>query len=567
MKKIMHTVTSALITAVGIGAAGLLDAPAAIAAFSNRPIPNSQVVATASPVGSSAHQLIILEQISNERECWAQNGETIDPLILDFDFVGICGRATGSNGTSLFVGGEDLGWRYDIRISGDDDTLKLTAQSASDRTAPVLEIGTAQKIDGELVEINLNDGWSITKRVYNGEPVLHYYLTNARPLDTLLEEARELLPRVPSSNPRTPNRPSTPRPTQPPQSGNADGSSVTPTRPPALPTPIPSADPLPVPSRPSVPTRPSVPSRPASPIPPTRPSSPAPSNQSSILNYRVVALVNTEAGRQRVRALVPDAFPITVNGTPVMQAGAFRQLAEAEVMRQRLRIYGIDARTINIPPVGGPASQPQTSPNPPRAPQPRVPSRQPSPQPTSPSVPNGRYVVVIDPGHGGRDPGAVGIGGLREVTVVNDVSMRVASILQQRGVQVVLTRNPGQFVDLAPRVSIAERADADLFVSIHANAISMSRPEVNGAETYYYSSAQGRQLAQSIQQAILQYTGMGDRGVREARFYVLRNTSMPSALVETGFVTGAQDAPRLNNPAFRARMAEAIALGILNYLQ
>ncbi|MEB3211515.1 MAG: N-acetylmuramoyl-L-alanine amidase [Leptolyngbyaceae bacterium] len=555
MKKMMRTVSSALLTAAGVGLVGLWDAPGAIAAFSNRPIPENDVIATASPIGSTSHQLIILEQLSNERECWRQTGETVDPLILNFDFVGICGRATGSNGTSLLVDGEDLGWRYSIRVQEQGETLKLTAQSSSDRTAPVLEIGTAQKIDGELVKISLNPGWSITKRIYNGEPVLHYYLTNDRPLDDLLEEARELLPRVPSSNPRTPTRPSSP--TQTPSAGNS-GQSGAPERPTTSPSPIPTTRPLPNPTQPTTPSR------------PTLPPPPSPSIQGSGLNYRVIALVNTEEGRQRVRALVPDAFPTTIEGVSVMQAGAFNQLAEAEVMRQRLRIYGIEGRTINIPPSGGTTSTPRPStgtPSIPTTPQPRVPSRQPSTQPTLPSVPNGRYVVVIDPGHGGRDPGAIGIGGLREVTVVEDISRQVISLLQQRGIQVVVTRNMGQFVDLAPRVSVAERVDADIFVSIHANAISLSRPEVNGAETYYYSSAEGRRLAQTIHQSILQRTGIGDRGVREARFYVLRNTSMPSVLVETGFVTGAQDARRLNDPTFRTRMAEAIAIGILNYLQ
>jgi N-acetylmuramoyl-L-alanine amidase len=106
-----------------------------------------------------------------------------------------------------------------------------------------------------------------------------------------------------------------------------------------------------------------------------------------------------------------------------------------------------------------------------------------------------------------------------------------------------------------------------VFVSIHANAISMSRPDVNGLETYYApGSGAGLQLARSIHQSVLGNINMGDRGVRAARFYVIRNTSMPAALVETGFVTGAADAPRLADPGFRRQMAEAIARGILNYL-
>ncbi|MBE9076066.1 N-acetylmuramoyl-L-alanine amidase [Romeria aff. gracilis LEGE 07310] len=182
------------------------------------------------------------------------------------------------------------------------------------------------------------------------------------------------------------------------------------------------------------------------------------------------------------------------------------------------------------------------------------------------SVPNGQVTVVIDPGHGGRDPGAVGIGGLQEKQVVNDISYQVADNLRQAGVNVVLTRDSDYELELEDRVQIAERANANLFVSIHANAISLSRPDVNGLETYYASSL-GQRLAQAIHSTVLQTMGMRDRGVRQARFYVIRNTSMPATLVETGFVTGAEDQPNLRDPAWRSRMAAAIAQGILLYIQ
>jgi N-acetylmuramoyl-L-alanine amidase len=189
--------------------------------------------------------------------------------------------------------------------------------------------------------------------------------------------------------------------------------------------------------------------------------------------------------------------------------------------------------------------------------------------PTDPiPLPNvaGQTVVVIDPGHGGRDPGAIGIGGLRETNVVLPISLQVANLLQQQGVTVVMTRTSEQTVELEGRVQIAERANADVFVSIHANAISMSRPDVNGIETYY-ASDQGLRLARAIQNSLLQAVGGPDRGVRQARFYVIRRTSMPAALVETGFVTGARDAPLLRDPAYQQRLAEAIARGILQYIQ
>lgn len=183
-----------------------------------------------------------------------------------------------------------------------------------------------------------------------------------------------------------------------------------------------------------------------------------------------------------------------------------------------------------------------------------------------PTIPNGRFTVVLDPGHGGRDPGAVGIGGLQEKQVVNDVTPQVAAILRAQGVNVVLTRESDYELDLAPRVQIAERANASIFVSIHANAISMSRPDVNGLETFY-SSAAGQRLANTVHASVLAEMGMRDRRVRSARFYVIRHTSMPAILIETGFVTGAEDAPNLADPAWRERMSVAIARGILLHLQ
>ncbi|MGA1603352.1 MAG: N-acetylmuramoyl-L-alanine amidase [Prochlorothrix sp.] len=203
------------------------------------------------------------------------------------------------------------------------------------------------------------------------------------------------------------------------------------------------------------------------------------------------------------------------------------------------------------------------------------PSRPPSPSPYPsttpsiplPSVPQGRFVVVIDPGHGGRDPGAVGRGGLQEKQVVFPVAQQVAALLTQQGVQVVMTRYDDREVDLEPRVQVAERANATVFVSIHANAISLNRPDINGVETYYYGSNEGRRLAQTIHQSLLENVAIRDRQVREARFYVIRRTSMPATLVEVGFVTGAEDAPRLADPAHRSRIAAAIAQGILRYLQ
>jgi N-acetylmuramoyl-L-alanine amidase len=196
---------------------------------------------------------------------------------------------------------------------------------------------------------------------------------------------------------------------------------------------------------------------------------------------------------------------------------------------------------------------------------PRRPQRTWNPSLSNNSQRNARMVVVIDPGHGGRDPGALGINGLREKDIVMSISQQVAANLNQFGIQAVLTRQNDREIDLEPRVQLAERVNGTVFVSIHANSVDLSRPEVNGVETYYYST--GRGLARSIHNHLLQVPGTRDRGVRQARFYVLRNTSMPAVLVEVGFITGRQDAARLANPAYRSQLSAAIARGIFQYLQ
>lgn len=237
---------------------------------------------------------------------------------------------------------------------------------------------------------------------------------------------------------------------------------------------------------------------------------------------------------------------------------------EAQAQGPAVTPLNEQAQIIPVPP-------PETQSIPPSEPTiraiPALPPRQSDPSAPLPTAPSGRAIVVIDPGHGGPDPGAIGIGGIQEKEIVIDVSRQVANLLERQGIQVVLTRPDDRDLDLEPRVQIARQVNATVFVSIHANAISMSRPEINGVETYYYSSPASARLAQSIHNRLLQMTGSRDRGVRSSRFYVLRRTTMPAVLVETGFVTGQEDAPRLAMANYRTLLAEAISRGILEYLQ
>ncbi|MGI0485954.1 N-acetylmuramoyl-L-alanine amidase [Pantanalinema rosaneae CENA516] len=263
---------------------------------------------------------------------------------------------------------------------------------------------------------------------------------------------------------------------------------------------------------------------------------------SSILNLQV-----RQENPRTVSLLVQPAAGVQINGVSQLN----QQSVALQLQRNRQPVLTPPGNVGSIPVPQAPRTTTPPAINP-------IPGQ-------LPRVPSGRLVVVIDPGHGGPDPGAVGIGGLQEKGIVLDIGIKVASLLQQQGVQAVLTRQDDRDLDLEPRVRLAEQVNATAFVSIHANAISMSRPDVNGLETYYFQS--GAELAQAIHQNVLAATGIPDRRVRTARFYVLRRTSMPSVLVEVGFVTGRDDAARLSDPAYRSQMAEAIVRGILQYLQ
>ncbi|NJN87562.1 MAG: N-acetylmuramoyl-L-alanine amidase [Leptolyngbyaceae cyanobacterium SL_7_1] len=177
-------------------------------------------------------------------------------------------------------------------------------------------------------------------------------------------------------------------------------------------------------------------------------------------------------------------------------------------------------------------------------------------------------VVVLDAGHGGSDPGAIGIGGIQEKDIVLPITLLAAASLQQQGIRVVFTRADDRVLELESRVEIAEQAGADVFVSIHANSAGIDRPEINGLETYHYpNSREGSRLAQALHSSLLQTVTVRNRGVKQENFYVLRRTSMPAALIELGFVTGREDAAKLTDANYRTQVARAIAAGVVQYVR
>jgi len=225
--------------------------------------------------------------------------------------------------------------------------------------------------------------------------------------------------------------------------------------------------------------------------------------------------------------------------------------------------------------------------------------------PRLPSALRQIQTVVLDPGHGGRDPGAIGVGGVREKDVTLAMARALEEDLRERGFEVVLTRKNDQAVSLEERTAIAEAASGDLFVSLHANAAR--RRGVRGVETYYLDedherhsltvaarengitrgevndlqstlaklrvsevSPQSRKLAQTVQRHIVEgmsdhYDPVPDLGVKKGPFYVLFLSSMPAILVEAGFLTNKHEAKRLRDEKYVEAMAEQIANALRTY--
>jgi N-acetylmuramoyl-L-alanine amidase len=215
--------------------------------------------------------------------------------------------------------------------------------------------------------------------------------------------------------------------------------------------------------------------------------------------------------------------------------------------------------------------------------------------------------IVIDAGHGGHDSGTLGPGGIEEKEVVLDVALRLGKLLKQRlGADVIFTRDSDTFIPLETRTAIANKAQADLFLSIHANSSSDS--SARGVETYYLNFTtspdalevaarenavsdesihelsdlvkkitlkdkidESREFAADVQKSLYAdleegNPGLRDRGVKKAPFVVLIGANMPSILAEISFLTNSDDARELQQPAYRQRIAESLYRGVSRYI-
>jgi len=174
-----------------------------------------------------------------------------------------------------------------------------------------------------------------------------------------------------------------------------------------------------------------------------------------------------------------------------------------------------------------------------------------------------RPSVIIDPGHGGDDPGAIGPTGLHEADVALSIGRMVRDALERKGTRTTLTRTDNSTVSLEDRPDLAQRNGGIVFVSIHANA-STDR-NVQGTTTYY-ATPQSQALAAIVQTELAQALGEPNRGVRTERFYVIVNTAMPAILVETAFISNPTEEAMLRDPGVQQRIAEALARGITKFL-
>lgn len=224
----------------------------------------------------------------------------------------------------------------------------------------------------------------------------------------------------------------------------------------------------------------------------------------------------------------------------------------------------------------------------------------------SPGEKEGVYRVVIDPGHGGKDPGAIGPSGVKEKDVTFAIAKRLSKILKQNlEVEVHLTRQEDEFIPLDRRTEIANQLRADLFISVHTNAAWDS--QARGAETFYnsrYAYGEGaeevavrenaalgadelsfsakniiwdliqnqyrqesKKLSQYVQKKIVQTCNISNRGVKSAPFYVLRGASMPAILVEVGFVSNAWEESKLKKAQYQKLLSLGVYKGIAEYIK
>jgi N-acetylmuramoyl-L-alanine amidase len=178
-------------------------------------------------------------------------------------------------------------------------------------------------------------------------------------------------------------------------------------------------------------------------------------------------------------------------------------------------------------------------------------------------------VIVIDPGHGGPDPGAWKHtrSKLPEKTIVLDISKKVADELERRGATVHMTRTRDVKPSLDARAAMAERTKADLFVSIHADSAPRTSAHGAGVHLFKYKPSMKSRAAAKYMIKAFQNAGISERGIFYNNFHVLREHTRPSMLIEVGFLTNSTDARNLSTSTYRSKVADAIVEGVTSFFK
>ena len=374
-------VMGAGVLSLGVTAVVASAAPAIAYEFSEASVDADEFILVASPIGNRAHQLLILRQLTNERPCWSEAGGVVDPLLLSFDFTGICGRSTDSNGYSLRMSGQDLGMDYSLRVIPSGNSLVLMA--VSNRSGSRIPIGQTDGITNGFAEIYLYPGWYISQRSYEGQPLGHFYITHQQDLNSFIAASPQpnlslnlsTRPNSTSGNP-VPSalaQESTPLLGAPPQATDSaptatslTGSATTESGTteaavpsvegsegwidfsPSTTTVAPPQSPPSLPEPSDLVVVPSV-------LPPAGQDAIAPSSSVSTsraaqlgFSYRVIVDTTTPQQEANVRSLVPDAFRTQLGNRTVMQAGLFETQAEATQLQQQLVQRGLNASVLSV---------------------------------------------------------------------------------------------------------------------------------------------------------------------------------------------------------------------------
>ncbi len=361
----------------------------AVTTFGEQEVGVNSIIAVARPYGDGKYDLLVIEQLPGQRQCWQEIGSqptSIDPMLLNFDFTGSCERSTDSNGYSIRIKGEDYGLDYLFRVVERDGELWLVGSPRRNRSQPELVVGRTYGLKQGLLKISLNPGWRMTKRTLSGTPLHHIYFSAQNDNLGILPESPTPLPTT--SSPPT-NSPSQPikewKFTAPPPASIAPSppslppvASSTPLPPPSLP-PVASSTPLPPPSLPPVASStpllpPSLPpvtsSTPLPPLPPVVPSSPLPPpsrssengrknlsellplpsnsvtslppvSKSPVSIFRVIVLAKNSQEQQKTKEIYPDAFSTAYQGKSVLQVGRFGNRANAQLTLDSLKSAGL----------------------------------------------------------------------------------------------------------------------------------------------------------------------------------------------------------------------------------